>query len=841
MLLFVRMVHPNSKPKPHFSNIVELCWIPIACYLYGFDRIGRYPSATAKLPLALLFTHANSALLLRSIVDVFLLFLFFGIAALGGRWLLRLFHFQDISISEEIIFGLGLGLGFFSLSALALGLLGRFDPVLIRIIFLIIGAGVVADCIYRPFPKGIVMDTLPALRRPSFASTVAGAMIAGLILINLIGALGPETFYDALVYHLALPQAYLLKHAIFPTPHNIFSGIPFNIEMLYGLGLALGGEGLAKLIPWGISIAILCSIALWARRFADAKVGLLAALLFYSCPMVSSQTWYGTVDLGWCFFSFLAIFGMVIGLENAESPNRNWIVLAGIFAGLTMGVKYNAFSILPIALLLLFFKRIWEQKLNWRRTTTEAGIFVLVALFAVLPWLLKNFYFYHNPIFPFFHEIFNGHYSDTPDWRGLVQDAGRDLRPVFTTMSGFLDFLVGPWSRTWDDRTLDSIGVASLACVPALCLARWKTPSLYRLILLVLIAGLTMASLSSRFPRFLIFVIPFLAIAIAAPLASEKRVGVLSQVFPLVVILACGINCCQIFNSWFELGGWVVVSGQKTKAEYLQRSHPGYPTPYYAAAEFVNQLPTNVKVLFFGESRGYYFMRDTVVSSVFISDPFIAEVNKASSPEQIRDYLQDAGITHIFISWWEIIRKSGDQSPFSKKGKDIFGVFADKYLRVVFRNQIFAPAPVDTRQLLEVYELKKDLKNPERPRVLRSPKTALDYEINGLELMRQEQYAQAVESFRIAVQINPNVAAYRANLGAALVSLGKLDEAIVQYRSALNIDPKMAALHRNLGVILAKQGKLTEAVKQLRVALALDPNDQQAVNNLQLIQQLQQK
>jgi tetratricopeptide (TPR) repeat protein len=229
------------------------------------------------------------------------------------------------------------------------------------------------------------------------------------------------------------------------------------------------------------------------------------------------------------------------------------------------------------------------------------------------------------------------------------------------------------------------------------------------------------------------------------------------------------------------------------------------------------------------------------VSSVFISDPFIAEVNKASSPEQIRDYLQDAGITHIFINWWEVLRKGNGGSLFSKKGQETFDVFASKYLRVVFRNQISAPAPVEERQTVDIDELIKDLKIPERPRVPRSPKTALDYEMNGLELMRQEQYAQAVDSFRISVQINPNVADYRANLGSALVSLGKIDEAVVQYRSALSIDPKKAALHRNFGVLLAKQGKLTEAVKELQVALVLDPNDQLARNNLELTLRLQQK
>ncbi|MBI5883211.1 MAG: hypothetical protein HZB91_08910, partial [Elusimicrobia bacterium] len=59
--------------------------------------------------------------------------------------------------------------------------------------------------------------------------------VAGVL--NLLCALAPEIYYDSLNYHLALPNLYLLKGRIVATPHQIFSGLPFGGQMLYGLAL----------------------------------------------------------------------------------------------------------------------------------------------------------------------------------------------------------------------------------------------------------------------------------------------------------------------------------------------------------------------------------------------------------------------------------------------------------------------------------------------------------------------------------------------------------------------------------------------------------------------------
>jgi len=93
--------------------------------------------------------------------------------------------------------------------------------------------------------------------------------------MNLMNAFGPEYFYDSLVYHLAMPRLYLLEHRIVPTPNMIYSGIPFGTEMLYGLGLALGSDSVAKLIHYGFGVAVAATIYSWSKSLGNRKVAIL--------------------------------------------------------------------------------------------------------------------------------------------------------------------------------------------------------------------------------------------------------------------------------------------------------------------------------------------------------------------------------------------------------------------------------------------------------------------------------------------------------------------------------------------------------------------------------------
>jgi tetratricopeptide (TPR) repeat protein len=67
-----------------------------------------------------------------------------------------------------------------------------------------------------------------------------------------------------------------------------------------------------------------------------------------------------------------------------------------------------------------------------------------------------------------------------------------------------------------------------------------------------------------------------------------------------------------------------------------------------------------------------------------------------------------------------------------------------------------------------------------------------------------------------------NALAY-ANLGTALLNLGRYDEALAACRHAMNLKPQGAAVHASLGGAMLELGTFPEAVALGRQAVALDP------------------
>src|SRR5438552_409173 len=72
----------------------------------------------------------------------------------------------------------------------------------------------------------------------------------------------------------------------------------------------------------------------------------------------------------------------------------------------------------------------------------------------------------------------------------------------------------------------------------------------------------------------------------------------------------------------------------------------------------------------------------------------------------------------------------------------------------------------------------------------------------GNILLSQGRFAEAIDCYRRAVVINPEIARSHFNLANALGRFGRVDGAIESYRAAIGIDPRMAIAHYNLGVLL---------------------------------------
>ncbi|MBF0193272.1 MAG: tetratricopeptide repeat protein [Magnetococcales bacterium] len=102
----------------------------------------------------------------------------------------------------------------------------------------------------------------------------------------------------------------------------------------------------------------------------------------------------------------------------------------------------------------------------------------------------------------------------------------------------------------------------------------------------------------------------------------------------------------------------------------------------------------------------------------------------------------------------------------------------------------------------------------------------------GVHLHQSGQLDKAINSYNIAVSIQPNNPAVLSNLGLALHSTGLLSEAITAYQKAITIQPDHAQAHYNLGNLLKEQKQNDKAIEHYKKAITIQPDYIDAYNNL---------
>jgi len=112
------------------------------------------------------------------------------------------------------------------------------------------------------------------------------------------------------------------------------------------------------------------------------------------------------------------------------------------------------------------------------------------------------------------------------------------------------------------------------------------------------------------------------------------------------------------------------------------------------------------------------------------------------------------------------------------------------------------------------------------------------FNLGALFLSRKDTTG-AIEHLSAALRAEPEQPAALNTYGAALESIGKLDEAAAQFRHALRIRPGDTAALYNLAGTLAARGQLEEAAASYRQVLAAAPGDRGARERfIQLLRQL---
>lgn len=115
-----------------------------------------------------------------------------------------------------------------------------------------------------------------------------------------------------------------------------------------------------------------------------------------------------------------------------------------------------------------------------------------------------------------------------------------------------------------------------------------------------------------------------------------------------------------------------------------------------------------------------------------------------------------------------------------------------------------------------------DLAEHKRP--LELARLARAYHNAGTEAMTAGAVREAIEDFRRALELKPDLARTHNNLANALMRIGEVAPAIERYRAALRFEPDYAEAHFNLANVLQSQGHVDEAIAHYRDAVRFDPD-----------------
>lgn len=339
-------------------------------------------------------------------------FLLSGIAASAGRTLL-LFRRRVAAIPAEMsgleafVYASALGLGVAAYGVFALGMIGllSFWPVTLWWIGLA-GLGIPGMRLYVSELAGWFARrrsaTSPGASGPLTGRIVLWAASLTLACLGILALLAcfraPGAIeWDVISYHLADPKVFLQQHRITSLPTEHHSNFPFTMEMLFTVGLLYDGYALANLFHFLTALLTALALIACCRRFFAPPVGLLAALVFVSTPIVLWESSVAYLDLGLALYVTLAVFAALTAAEPGETNAPFWMGLTGVLTGFALGVKYLA--LVPFALLGLWF-------LLRRLPLRGLLLYAALALAVGAPWYGKSLVLTGNPVYPYFYTLF---------------------------------------------------------------------------------------------------------------------------------------------------------------------------------------------------------------------------------------------------------------------------------------------------------------------------------------------------------------------------------------------------------------------------------------------------
>lgn len=555
---------------------------------------------------------------------------------------------------------------------------------------------------------------------------LCAALAALLACIALLAAV-PPVDRDALTHHLAVPKLYLQHGGIYEIPEVPFSYYPMNLDLLYLAALYIGNDILPKYIHF--AFALLTSVLLYRylrKNLDNAAYALLGCLLFLSLPVIVKLSVTVYVDLGLIYFSTAALLQI---FRWAESGFRiRHLLAAGIFTGLCLGTKYNGMliafllglvvPILPLRVAKNGFDTESALPIKAKKRQTfwllgNAALFCAIALAVYSPWMIRNYIWTGNPVYPMAGGIFHAGSPQVTEDRSSIGAMNPDPSSSENDTSGLNHFSVRTvvfgeslWEiliipirvffqgeddnpQYFDGRLSPYLLLFPLA---ALGLAKRSRRSTGQILEQRLMAGFAALYLILSFLltdmriRYVAPIIPPLVLLAVYGIrdlnvlfqessCKLRRSGAIGAQFVLAVLL--GMNGFYILDLFKRVEPFSYLAGKISRDDYILSRRPEYHVIRHAN----RHLPDDARILcLFTGNRIYYSDRAMVCDT----ELFRSAIRSSQAPGAVAEQFTRLRLSHLLIG--EEVFHRWAESQFDENGHTLLQALFDRYFKGVYHS-----------------------------------------------------------------------------------------------------------------------------------------------------------
>ncbi len=485
--------------------------------------------------------------------------------------------------------------------------------------------------------------------------------LSSIILMSTV----PPVSRDALTHHLAVPKLYVQHGKMIELPDITPSYYPQLLDLLYCIPMIFENEIVPKYIHFTFALLTALLIFFYLKNRLNGIYGAWAALFFLSLPVIVKLSVTVYVDLGLIFFSTASLLALIKWQQTLFS--LKWLIISAVACGLALSTKYNGlitFFLISVFVLLIHMNAHKTLK-GQTRSIGAAFCFLIVAISIFSPWLVKNYIWTGNPVYPLYDHLF----ASPSESEITADDAAPDMNHFLIRKhiykESWIETLAIPvriFFQGEDDnpKLFDGKLHPLLFFLPLIAVILPGNPkngsgtdqkillvfSLLYILIVFFQQDMRIRWIGPAIPP-LVILSAYGLDAVLTALRSRRPSRTPGKSVIVCIVLVCILassNLIYMYRLFNAIAPLPYISGQISRSEYIEQFRPEF-----TAIEFANQaLDDSTKILaFFLGNRRYYSAHEIR----FDYQTFQRLVHTSESPEEIFARLKTDKVTTLLINY----------------------------------------------------------------------------------------------------------------------------------------------------------------------------------------------